>query len=272
MSTTLGDVAIVPLLDAVGVLGELVDLYEGSSEDEWERYRALYAELFEGSGWRLPVAVHLFRTGGKTLLLDTGVGPAGLWEGWRAEREGLLPGALEEAGVLPEEIDVVFLTHLHIDHLGWNTDAAGNPFFPNARYLVHPDALAFALARPDRPHIRRCVTPLLDRFEDAVAGAELLPGVTPVPLPGHYPGHMGLRISSGGVEAVAIADIAAHPALFERPEWVFAYDDMEQTGTRTELVPELVDSDVVVICGHFPGSGVGRVVTRDDRRIWEELE
>lgn len=271
MSTPLGGVEIVPLLDAVGVLGKLVELYDGTSEDEWQPYRALYPELFDGPDWRLPVLVHLFRAGGKTLLVDTGVGPAGLWDGWRAEREGLLPGALEEAEVRPEEVDVVFLTHLHIDHLGWNSDAEGNPYFPNARYLVHPDALAFALERPDRPHIRRCVTPLLDRFEDAGEGAELIPGVTALALPGHYPGHMGLRIRSQGVEAIAIADIAAHPAVFERPEWVFAFDDMAQTATRAELVSEVVDTDVVVICGHFPGSGIGRVVTRDDRVIWEEL-
>jgi len=271
LSTTLGDVEVVALPDAVGVLGELVELYQGTTAEEWEPYRGLYPELFDGSSWRLLVPVHLLRTGGDTLLLDTGVGPSGLWDEWRPEQEGLLPGALAEAGVAHEDVDVVFLTHLHVDHLGWNSNEDGAPFFPNARYVVHPDALAFALARPDRPHIRRCVTPLLDRFEDAVDGAELLPGVTAVALPGHYPGHMGLRIRSGGAEGIAIADIAPHPALLDRPEWAFAYDDMEQTRTRAQLVQEVVDTDVAVICGHYPGSGVGRVLTREDRVVWEEL-
>ena len=266
----LGDIEVVPLRDAVGVLGELVELYEGTSADEWDPYRALYPELFDGSAWRLPVPVHLLRAGGKTLLLDTGAGPPGSWPGWRAEREGLLPAALADAGVGPEDVDIVFLTHLHIDHLGWNADGNGAVFFENARYLVHPDALAFALSKPDRPQIRRCVTPLLDRFEDAVEGAELLPGVTPVALRGHYPGHMGLRIRSGKVEAIAIGDIAPHPALLDRPEWVFAYDDMPQTETRAALVQEVVDTEVVVICGHYPGSGIGRVVTREGHVVWEE--
>jgi glyoxylase-like metal-dependent hydrolase (beta-lactamase superfamily II) len=271
LSTTLGDIEITPLVDAVGVLGDLGELYAGAPADEWEPYRALYPEVFDGSGWRLLVAVYLLRSGGKTLLLDTGVGPAELWQEWKAEREGLLPGALEALGLGPADVDVVFLTHLHIDHLGWNADADAAVFFPNARYVVHADALAYANSKADRPQIRRCVTPLLDRFEDAVEGAELLRGVTPVMFPGHYPGHMGLRIRSGGTEAVAIGDIAPHPALLDRTEWVFAFDEVPQTSTRAELVREVVDTDVVVICGHYPGSGIGRVVTRDGRVTWEEL-
>jgi glyoxylase-like metal-dependent hydrolase (beta-lactamase superfamily II) len=266
-----GEIEVVPIPDAVGVFGELVELYEGTSAEDWEPYRALYPELFAGSRWRIPVPVYLLRSGGRTLLVDTGAGPAGLWEDLRAEHEGLLPGALEDVSVRPEDVDVVFLTHLHIDHLGWNTDAEGRVFFPNARYVVHPHALAFALERPDRRHIVRCVTPLLDRFEDAVEGAELLPGVIAVALPGHYPGHMGLRIRSNGAEALAIADIAPHPAMLDRPDWVFAYDDMEQTGTRAEVVREVVDTETVVICSHFGGSGIGRVLTREGRVVWEEL-
>ena len=117
-----GSVELVPLVDAVGLLGELDELYPGF--DDWEPYRALYPELFAGSQWRVPCTSYLIRSGGKSVLVDTGVGPAGLW-GWTPEREeGLLP-ALAAEGVALDEVDVVFLTHLHVDHVGWNTDRDG---------------------------------------------------------------------------------------------------------------------------------------------------
>ena len=81
------------------------------------------------TAWRLPCLSYLVRSEGVTILVDTGVGPPGLWD-WTAEDEGLLPGALEAAGVGLDQIDVVFLTHLDIDHVGWNTDLDGVPLFP----------------------------------------------------------------------------------------------------------------------------------------------
>jgi glyoxylase-like metal-dependent hydrolase (beta-lactamase superfamily II) len=266
-----GAVEIVPVPDAIGELGELGDLFPGVPEADWEPYRRLYPELSSDSRWRLPVTVHVLRTGGTNILVDTGVGPAGLWDYWRPEREGLLPGALEALDIAREDVDVVFLTHLHVDHLGWNTDEDGAVFFPRARYLVHPDALDFARAKPDRPHIRRCVEALGGRFEPALDGAELGPGVMARLLSGHYPGHMGVSIRSEGASAELIGDIAPHPALLERPEWVFVFDDVEQTATRSRLIEEVCDTDCVVVCGHFPGSGIGWVVTSDDGVVWEEI-
>ena len=265
-----GETEVVPLLDAVGTLAELEQAYPGVEVEEWAPYRELYPELFAGPRWRLPVKVHVVRTAGTTVLVDTGVGPPGSFPLWRGEREGLLPAALEELGISRDAVDLVLLTHLHIDHIGWTTDERGQVFFPKARYLVHREALAFARENRDRPHIRRSVEPLVERFELLEADAELASGVTAFVAPGHYPGHMGVRIRSNGEEAMLIADIAPHPALLDRPEWVYAFDDGPQTTTRGELVAGLADRDVLAICGHYPGSGVGRIVSRDGRVVWEE--
>jgi glyoxylase-like metal-dependent hydrolase (beta-lactamase superfamily II) len=268
-SSAIGAVEITAIPDALGVLGRLADLYRNAAPEEWQPYRELYPELFAGDDWRLPVAVYLVTSGGETALVDTGVGPPGLW-GWQAESEGWLPAGLREAGLEPEDVDVVLLTHLHIDHLGWNADADAVPFFPRARYVVHPDAVAHAMSNPDRPQIQRCVVPLLDRFEDAVPGADVIPGVAVVELEGHYPGHVGARIRSNGEEALLLGDIAPHPALLDRVEWVFTYDEVAQTATRARLVEEVADSEIVVVCGHYPGSGIGHVRRRAGRVVWEE--
>jgi len=159
--------------------------------------------------------------------------------------------------VRPDEVDIVFLTHLHIDHLGWNSDLEGNAFFPRARYVVHADAVAFAWAHADLPHVRRCVEPLVDRFETVTGDVELAPGVTAFSAAGHYPGHMALRLESEGVAAVLIADTAVHPALLHEPDWVYVFDGDPAAcaETRRTLYPDLVDRDVLVACGHYRGAG-----------------
>jgi glyoxylase-like metal-dependent hydrolase (beta-lactamase superfamily II) len=268
-----GAIELLPVRDAVGLLADYANAYPDVPAEAWNPYRALYPELFARDAWRLPCASYLIRTAETTLLVDTGVGPPGLWD-WTAESEGELPDALEAHGVGRDDVDVVFLTHLHIDHLGWNTDLEGVPFFPRARYVVHRDAVAFARTRPELPHIRRCVEPLADRFETVTGEMELASGITAFEAPGHYPGHMAVRIRSEEVEAVLLADVALHPALLAEPDWRYV-SDLDQpvaVATRESLLPELVDRDVVVACGHYPGSGIGRVVTDAGRVVWQPLD
>ena len=260
-----GSVELVPLVDAVGELGELTELFPGTSD--WEPYHDLYPDLFAESRWRVPCTCYLVRSAGNTVLVDTGVGPAGLW-GWKAEsEEGLLP-ALAAAGVTPEDVDVVFLTHLHVDHVGWNTDRDGRLVFPNARYVTHADGVAFA-RESGRPHIERTI--LAVEFEEIDGATEVVDGVAAFPLPGHFPGHMGLRIDSEAERAILIADTAVHPMLLDHPDGVYASDGDPGAcaATRRGLLPELVDQNVLVVCGHYPAGGIGRVVTSGDRVVWE---
>jgi glyoxylase-like metal-dependent hydrolase (beta-lactamase superfamily II) len=262
-------VRISVLLDAAGDLGELDELFPRTSD--WDGYRAAYPPLFSGSRFRLLCVSYLLRGAGATVLVDTGVGPPGLWEDWDHDAEGQLPVALAAEGVAPEEVDVVFLTHLHIDHVGWNTDADGRPFFPNARYLVHRDALDFARGAGRRTHTSRTVDPV--EFDELDGEGELAPGITAVPLPGHYPGHMGVRIRLGSGEALVIGDAAAHPMLLDRPRDTFANDVDAETSieTREALLPQIVDTGVLVLCGHYPEGGIGRVVRRDGRVLWSSV-
>jgi len=260
-----GSVELVPLVDAVGEMGELAELFPDTSD--WAPYRDLYPQIFAESRWRAPCTCYLLRSGDGTVLVDTGVGPAGLW-GWNAEfEEGLLP-ALEEAGAAVEDVDVVFLTHLHVDHVGWNTDRDGSVAFPNARYVAHRDGIAFA-GTSGRPHVERTILSI--EFEEIDGEAVVTAGVTAFPLPGHFPGHMGLRIESEGERAILIADTAVNPMMLDEPDRTYVSDGDAAAcaATRRALLPELVDQDVLTVCGHYPDGGIGRVVTRGARVVWE---
>jgi glyoxylase-like metal-dependent hydrolase (beta-lactamase superfamily II) len=262
-----GEVQISALLDALGELGEVEELFPATTE--WDLYREAYPLAFKGSQFHFPVVSYLLRSGGRNVLVDTGAGPRGLWDDWDPGRAGELPDALAAEGLTPEDVDVVFLTHLHIDHVGWNTDGEGRPFFPNARYVVHRDGLAFARDDGRRNHTAKTIDPI--DFDEIGGETELAPGITAILLPGHYPGHMGVRVQlGGGGEALVLGDAAAHPMLLDRPGDSFANDvDAEAAAeTRAALLPHLVDTGALVLCGHYPDGGIGRVVSRDGRVLW----
>ena len=195
-------------------------------------------------------------------------GRPGSGAGRRSGRRGCCPRWRRPAS-RPDDVDIVFLTHLHVDHVGWNTDRDGELVFPHARYVAHRDGVAFARAS-GRPHVERTIAPV--EFDEVGGGTELAEGVTAYELAGHFPGHMGLRIASGGAEARADRGRGRATrccCTSPTPLYVSDTDPSDCAATRRALLPELVDQDVLVVCGHYPGGGIGRVVTRDGRVVWE---
>lgn len=270
----IGSVELVPLTDAIGELGDLAEVYPDVPLDAWQPYRDLYPELFAGDAWHVPCTCYLVRSAERTILVDTGAGPSGFGDEAPSELEADLLPALARHGVAPEDVDDVFITHVHSDHIGWNTDAAGEPVFPRARYLADPAAVDCARERLAQPWVERPFRILFERdLVTAVApGTELAPGVVTTPLPGHDPGHSGIRITSDGAEAILLGDAVPHPALADQPDWVFVWDSdpAQANETRTALRTELVDTETFVVCGHYPGSGIGFLRSADGRVEWVE--
>jgi glyoxylase-like metal-dependent hydrolase (beta-lactamase superfamily II) len=263
----IGEIALTAVLDAVGLLGACNELYPDVPIERWDPYRTTYPELFSGDMWRLPVACTLLEANGRTLLVDAGVGPPGRWS-WEGEREGMLPGGLASVGVA---VDAVFFTHLHVDHIGWLADPS---LFGDARILVPAGAVEYALENTSVEWLAGRLRELGDegRIETVMAGDDLLPSARAVAYPGHYPGHLGVEIASVSSRALLIADAAPHPALLDECGWHFKYDyDAPLASeTRAALVDSVVDTDTLVVCGHYPG-GIGRVVRRDGRVLWEAV-
>ncbi|MFD1659047.1 MBL fold metallo-hydrolase [Streptomyces caeni] len=249
------------------------------------------ADVVDGQEWLRPdfadargslrIDSHSFAlsAGGLRVLVDTGIGngktranPA-----WHRLRTDYLD-RLTAAGFPPDSVDLVILTHLHTDHVGWNTREVNGtwvPTFPNARYLTSRTEREFwaghAMDEPRRQMFRDSVIPveeagLLDLADVPAGGTPVAPGVRLLPTPGHTPGHVALQISSGGERALITGDCIHHPVQFAHPSIGSCVDiDPERSeATRRSLLGSLADTDTLVLGTHFPPPTGGRVITHGD--------
>ena len=180
---------------------------------------------------------------------------------------------LAAAGFPREAIDTVVCTHLHVDHVGWNTMKVGDrwvPTFPNARYLLVRREWEHWSADTDRRHgdvLGDSVQPVFDAgLVDLVEpGHAVTDEVTLEATPGHTPGHCSVRIRSADREAVITGDVMHHPVQCAHPEWRSASDGDPETAlaTRRRFLAAHADRPVLVIGTHFAAPHAGHVV-RDD--------
>ncbi|HEY7207910.1 MAG TPA: MBL fold metallo-hydrolase [Gaiellaceae bacterium] len=231
-----GDYEIVSLLDADGSFATFREAF-GVDSDE---------------SWTLPFHGYLVRRPGFAAVVDTGIGP---------EPREFLPGAgaslpdrLAEAGCSPESVELVLLTHLHVDHVGWNG------LFPEARIVANArDFAYFERERGDGPYFQRHVAPFsLELVDDEV---EVAPGLTLVPAYGHTPGHMTVRVESSGERAELLGDVAVHELQLADPgvEYEAEVDGPAAAALRRSLFPRLADDGVPVALGHLRPHGLGRI-------------
>ncbi len=187
---------------------------------------------------------------------------------------------LAAAGFPRESIDTVLCTHLHVDHVGWNTMLVGGtngektwvPTFPRARYLMGRVEFAHWQSRHDRNDMAAVfadsVAPIREAgLADLVeTDHRICDEVSLVPTSGHTPGHVSVHIASAGEEALITGDFMHHPCQIARPQWSSTADSDpdEARRTRERMLGELCDRPVLVIGTHFAGATAGHIVRDGD--------
>lgn len=246
-------------------------LFPGRSVETLEPHRAALAPYhvdFDAGEILLGVHSHLLRVNGRTILIDTCVGehkPRPKRPDWDQRAATGYLERFARAGLRPEDIDIVMCTHLHTDHVGWNTqliDGRWVPTFPNARYLVGRTEFdhwqAQELASPG-VHNHGCfsdsVLPIIeaglaDFVED---GFDIGGGVSLTALPGHTPGQLGLCLCHGTQQALFCADAVHSPVQVYQPEWAsrFCSDPAMAVDTRLKLFDRFADTSNLLIPAHL---------------------
>jgi glyoxylase-like metal-dependent hydrolase (beta-lactamase superfamily II) len=192
--------------------------------------------------------------------------------------EGFLED-LESLGISRQDVDTVMCTHLHFDHVGWNTyrdpeTGEYRPTFPNARYLfgkTEYDAWQNTIRHDGihtDTHLVECVDPIVALgLADFIESDHVIaPGIYCEPSHGHTPGHVHVRISSQGQEAVITGDLMHHPMQVAMPHRQATFDMDKEAGrhTRMGFVERYSDSGVLVIGAHFAEPTAGHITTHSD--------
>ncbi len=280
-SRRIADVEIVALCDAVVLAtGPAEDSFPGGSPETWAEARERYPATFSGASWQLHVHAFLVRSAGMTVLVDTGVGPESAPAfSWSATR-GALPQELAAAGVAPADVELVAITHLHDDHLGWTVaEGTTEPMFPNARYVLRRADWDLYLQEGDEEDLATfdaAVRPLHTAGQLELLETDPLritDELTLVHAPGHTPGHQVLLIDSRRERAIVSADTVNHPAQLLQPGLNGDSDLWPEVAaaTRATWLERIEREGRLVSTSHFP-EPFGTFARDGDRRLWVPSE
>jgi glyoxylase-like metal-dependent hydrolase (beta-lactamase superfamily II) len=275
MKWQIGDVTVTKIVELETTGGSRFILpqaeYEAVKEIPW-----LFPHFADEDG-RLKMSIHalLVEAPGRRIIVDTCLGndkqgrKIPTWN----DRQGRFLEDLEEAGFPRTSIDTVLCTHLHVDHVGWNTmlvDGVWKPTFPNARYLF--GRVEYEHWSKDSEHfgmeavLSDSVQPVFDHglVELVEWDHQICAEVQLTPTIGHTPGHTSVLINSKGQRAMITGDFAHHPCQMARPEWssTFDSDSTQSEVTRRRVFGELAGEPVLLIGTHFSGPTAG-LVERD---------
>jgi glyoxylase-like metal-dependent hydrolase (beta-lactamase superfamily II) len=272
----LGNLTIARALEMVMPFDRAA-FFPGTRLADWEPYR----ELLEPNAWnyatdelQFPMQSYVVRTSHHTVLIDACVGnhkERPHREAWHQRNDGGYMDALAALGLTPVDVDYVMCTHLHTDHVGWNTRLDNGrwvPTFPNARYIFSKSEFDAWDANCDpkftRTHFDDSVLPIvLAGRADLVTNDYALDNeIWLAPTPGHTPDHVSINFASNGHTAVMCGDLMHSPVQLAEPDWV-PWPDFDAdlaAKTRRAFCERYCDTSTLVCTAHFPLPSAGRIV------------
>lgn len=274
----LGEVTVTRVVESVAPV-PVRGLFPDASEADLVAHESWLKPHFMDAEGNLLLSIHglVVESAGKRILVDTCMGDRPIAEFPDLAMGDTFVRGLKSAGFERESIDVVLCTHLHFDHVGSNTmrDPAQQegeptrwiPTFPNARYLFARPEYEHWLKATDREFVAthaETVEPIVDAgLADLVeTDHRVTEEVWLEATPGHTPGHVAVRIASGGAEALITGDLTHHPVQWAEVAWRMGADSdsIEAAETRARLLKEHAGTDLLVIGTHYAEPCSGRLV------------
>jgi glyoxylase-like metal-dependent hydrolase (beta-lactamase superfamily II) len=245
----------------------------------------------------IPYTILLVKAQDTLLLNDVGAGDLGnpgdkIFPGLdhTTSRTNLVLPSLKAAGIDPQDIDMILITHAHPDHIGGMFDDEGSLMFPNARYYVAQKEWEYWMsadpsaveAEALRHHLellvseaRKAFNAINDQVTLVQGDEEVVPGVRFRATYGHTPGHVLVSISSGDQTVYNISDVVVDPLFVEHPEWAPAIDmDAGRADeTRRRFFTQVAEENALVFAHHLgPFPNLGRIVQKGESWQWQPIE
>ena len=273
----LGDITIQRIVEQEGPFFDVRTFFPVLTDEQWAENRGWLEPRYVEPGTAklmLCIQSYLVRTAHHTILIDTCVGnhkPRPARPFWNNLTSDRYEKGLAAAGVGVGDIDMVMCTHLHVDHVGWNTRLDNGrwvPTFPNARYLFADRELAYWTERqqtqPDTcPWMPDSVLPIVAarRADIVTSSHQLNDHVRCIPTPGHTIDHFSVHVGRAGADAVITGDMIHSPLQARLPEigMMSDYDSKQSGASRRALFGRFCDTSTLMCTAHFPSPSSGRV-------------
>lgn len=273
---TLGDITIHQIVEQQAPFFDALTFFPTLTKELLEENRSWLAPRYLDSAGKLVLCIqsYVVKTPHQTIMIDTCVGnhkPRPARPFWNMMSSDRYEKSLAAAGLTPNDIDLVMCTHLHVDHVGWNTrleDGRWVPTFPNAKYIFADRELAHWTQRQKEdpascPWVTDSVLPIVEAKREVVVKSDhtLNELIQLIPTPGHTIDHYSVHVGKRGRDAVITGDMIHSPIQARYPElgMLSDYDSKRAGDSRRKLFGRFCDSSTLICTAHFPSPSTGRI-------------